>query len=730
MKKRSEASPTNPRCRKTEKQPGNQPGEIESVPSRQASETTIDALLLEDHEWATVLEGYDPGGLARAKTSWFFGDWKALADLDMTDLSSHPDRDRFALLAASGHQQLANHDLARKFTRLALQWGCPPKAVAQVLVAGVHNTLGRASALKGDQKRIHKHFHEAVAISPDKKETALAASARSSREMHHLGLLDQFFEQAEGEIESIELVHARPTELRERVAQLEDLFARIRSEKDAKGRAVDRSENERSADKVSFLHKDCVWLEKAVADFLTAKGPSAPFCVDQERLGLLGALLSLVGGKRGQQEKGGPLDGAIEFIREADGLLLAEAGSSALIGKLYKADYDPVLITEWLFCRSAELLGLSLMTVGDYKSAMRIYSELLRLNKLDEISGGMSGINAGWLIENYDKRSTFNVLEGIIDLSSLIAFFTSDAEVEERTKYFWCKVLADFHRRGKDNLKASHYYSLALKFSHGDVWLAKQCVEALVEMNQATHAVGVWLDNVFEQFGISSSEKATLLELFEKASSKMKPVEEHGHLALMKAVDDHISMIRQRAGDKKLVMIEIGTTRELVGGQGSTEKLARFCHDRKLHFITVDMDPINTESAREFVQKIDPEFELVAAKGEDYLAGYKEQIDFVFLDAYDFDHGNHSSARQTRYERVLGERINDAACHQMHLDCAISLASKLSRWGIIAFDDVWFKDGSWRGKGTTAMPYLLANGFQVTHLANNVAILVRYNADI
>ncbi len=150
----------------------------------------LPALELTEQELSPVLEGHDENALARAKTHWFFGEWHQLAALDMGSLRTHPDRDRFALLIASAHQQLGGHDKARKYTRMALDLGCPHQVVAQVLIAGVHNTLGRAAALKRDESRIAHHFEASVAAIGS-RDTALVSHARSVREMARMGLLPQ-----------------------------------------------------------------------------------------------------------------------------------------------------------------------------------------------------------------------------------------------------------------------------------------------------------------------------------------------------------------------------------------------------------------------------------------------------------------------------------------------------------------------------------------------------------
>lgn len=141
-------------------------------------------------EMTRVLEWHDESSLARAKTHWFFGEWHQLAALEMTSLHAHPDRDRLALLVASAHQQLGKHDKAREYTRMALDWGCPARVVAQVLIAGVHNSLGRAAALQQDESRIARHFKASVAAIGT-RDTALVSHVRSVREMARIGLLPQ-----------------------------------------------------------------------------------------------------------------------------------------------------------------------------------------------------------------------------------------------------------------------------------------------------------------------------------------------------------------------------------------------------------------------------------------------------------------------------------------------------------------------------------------------------------
>ena len=76
----------------------------------------------------------------------------------------HPQRASLALMVATGHQALGQSAQTRVFVGLARQWGCEPQLIARALIAGVHNTLGRAVAAAGKQ-RSHalQHFADAIA---------------------------------------------------------------------------------------------------------------------------------------------------------------------------------------------------------------------------------------------------------------------------------------------------------------------------------------------------------------------------------------------------------------------------------------------------------------------------------------------------------------------------------------------------------------------------------------
>jgi hypothetical protein len=121
---------------------------------------------------------FDEGLLERARMQWQFGDWSSLASLSRETLQHHPDRAKLALLAAAGHQQTGDSSAARALVRLAQDWGCNRHLIAQVLLAGVHNTLAGAAALGGQGQRALGHFQASIATGMPGADVSLATQGR------------------------------------------------------------------------------------------------------------------------------------------------------------------------------------------------------------------------------------------------------------------------------------------------------------------------------------------------------------------------------------------------------------------------------------------------------------------------------------------------------------------------------------------------------------------------
>jgi hypothetical protein len=131
---------------------------------------------------------YDENLLERARTQWQFGDWSSLCAIGRESLQHHPDRAKLALLVGAAHMQEKHTDIARQFIRLAQDWGCGKRLISQVLVSGVHNSLGRAAAICGQTLRAQHHFEDAIALGAPGNEVRLLAHARSNEQLTQLGL--------------------------------------------------------------------------------------------------------------------------------------------------------------------------------------------------------------------------------------------------------------------------------------------------------------------------------------------------------------------------------------------------------------------------------------------------------------------------------------------------------------------------------------------------------------
>lgn len=192
----------------------------------------------------------------------------------------------------------------------------------------------------------------------------------------------------------------------------------------------------------------------------------------------------------------------------------------------------------------------------------------------------------------------------------------------------------------------------------------------------------------------------------------LAPTYEHGHYLLMSLLADEAQTDIRALKNKTIV--EIGSSRELIHTQRSTQKIGIFSSLLGLKFITVDMDPVNTKAAASMLARVNPSARAICSSGEKYLNTYTDDLDYVYLDAFDFAHDNHSEQRQESYRKNLATTINDEACWKMHWECAQKLALRMKVGGIVVFDDTWRnQEEAFDGKGKTAIPYLQKRGFEI-----------------
>ena len=144
---------------------------------------------LEDTQAQEVskLVPYDESLLDRSRTQWQFGDWESLCALTRNELQHHPDRAKLALLTAAGYQQIGDMTETKAWVRLAGEWGCNQKLINQILIAGAQNTLARAAALAGQDKKALELFEAAIDTGSPNSDR-LIKRARAAHQFEQLGL--------------------------------------------------------------------------------------------------------------------------------------------------------------------------------------------------------------------------------------------------------------------------------------------------------------------------------------------------------------------------------------------------------------------------------------------------------------------------------------------------------------------------------------------------------------
>ena len=140
------------------------------------------------HDARAHLVPYDENLLERSRTQWQFGDWESLAKLERDTLQHHPDRAKLALLAGAGRLQTNKAAEAKQWIRLAQDWGCSKKLISQILIAGVHNSIGRAAAVSGQQERSLQHFEAAITTGTPGGDVKLLSQVRAFQQLEQLGL--------------------------------------------------------------------------------------------------------------------------------------------------------------------------------------------------------------------------------------------------------------------------------------------------------------------------------------------------------------------------------------------------------------------------------------------------------------------------------------------------------------------------------------------------------------
>lgn len=208
-----------------------------------------------------------------------------------------------------------------------------------------------------------------------------------------------------------------------------------------------------------------------------------------------------------------------------------------------------------------------------------------------------------------------------------------------------------------------------------------------------------------------------------------KELKHKGHELII----NHRSLIFDDAIDNGSV-VEIGSDRNA----GSTQKIAKLVNNFELNFVTVDIDIKATARAEKILKRINKDYKAVNDYGENFLSTFNSPLWLVYLDAFDIPGIWHTSEVIESYsDRKIKLTLEN--CHKMHYDCAVSIIGKMPVGGFVCFDDVNPVDDSgnlifdrvpanykkWSGKGATAIPLLIENGFELIDNKRACALLKR-----
>ncbi len=308
------------------------------------------------------------------------------------------------------------------------------------------------------------------------------------------------------------------------------------------------------------------------------------------------------------------------------------------------------------------------------------------------------------------------------DILESLDNYLLDDELNDDEKFSLCCLAAQKMVKEVDRHQGINLINNArLFFSKEDEKRVKQyqqLIEFTAKIEHLDLSIDLYMNSLALKHNYSDEVNKKILEGYDKIRAVGKKKQQHGHDLLIDYIEKNI----KDGEGKERVLTEIGTTRENIPGQGATMQLAKLAKKKNLKSITVDMDIHNSRWAEFVGKRLGLEITTVTKKGEDFLRDDIEEFDFIFLDAYDFDHGMHSELSQTRYEKFLGSKIDEEECHLMHLDCAKSVVEKLNENGVVCVDDTWL-DENWTAKGTLAVPYLFSIGFKIIENRNNVVLL-------
>lgn len=126
-----------------------------------------------------------------ARIHWMRGEWDSLSQLSPDALQNLAERSYLMLLVAASQMQLGETTKAKQLLSLVQDFGLIKKIACDILIAGLHETLGRAHVVFGNEAKAYRHFEDALALINSRESRSLYAGAKIIHESTRFGLLLQ-----------------------------------------------------------------------------------------------------------------------------------------------------------------------------------------------------------------------------------------------------------------------------------------------------------------------------------------------------------------------------------------------------------------------------------------------------------------------------------------------------------------------------------------------------------
>lgn len=135
----------------------------------------------------TSTQSGDDSFIRQLWSKWEYGDWEFLKNIDFGTVENDCDCAIITILSAAGYSQHGNFDIASDLFRFAAKSEASKTTIAQVIISGVYNSLGRAAAALYQSDRAVKNFETAVKFIAASSDLSFDAQHRVEKQFQDLG---------------------------------------------------------------------------------------------------------------------------------------------------------------------------------------------------------------------------------------------------------------------------------------------------------------------------------------------------------------------------------------------------------------------------------------------------------------------------------------------------------------------------------------------------------------